>query len=107
VWQDTLGEASILCMLADVASTAEARAAAAGWGGDRYALLASPDGHDVVLWRSVWDTTAAADRFAAAAGRVAMARSGRSVRVVRENVDGRAGVLVIDAPAGAAADLLP
>jgi hypothetical protein len=35
VWQDTLGEASLLCMLADVAPASGARAAAAGWGGDR------------------------------------------------------------------------
>jgi hypothetical protein len=38
-WEDELGEASLLAMLADVASPGVARAAAAGWGGDRYVAL--------------------------------------------------------------------
>lgn len=39
VWQDNLGEASLLSMLADVEPAPVARAAAAGWGGDRYLAL--------------------------------------------------------------------
>ena len=39
VWQDNLGEASLLTMLADVEPAPVARAAAAGWGGDRYLAL--------------------------------------------------------------------
>ena len=79
------------------------RRAAEGWGGDRYALLVTPDGKDVVYWRSVWDTEAAADRFADAVRRVARARPERSIRIERDEGDGRHGVLVIDAPSAAAA----
>jgi hypothetical protein len=39
VWQDNLGEAALLAMLADVEPAPVARAAAAGWGGDRYLAL--------------------------------------------------------------------
>jgi hypothetical protein len=39
VWQDNIGEASFLAMLADVEPAPVARAAAAGWGGDRYIAL--------------------------------------------------------------------
>jgi hypothetical protein len=76
------------------------RAAAEGWGGDRYALLVSPDGHDVIVWRSVWDTRAAAGRFADAVGRVADRRADRHIVVQREQVGDRVGVRVVDAPAG-------
>lgn len=76
------------------------RAAADGWGGDRYALLVSPSGHDVIFWRSVWDTEDAADRFAAAVRRAAVQRPTRRVTVRREQQHGRPGVRVIDAPAG-------
>ena len=45
VWQDNLGEATFLAMLADVEPAPVARAAAAGWGGDRYlALDTTPPG---------------------------------------------------------------
>jgi hypothetical protein len=76
------------------------RVAADGWGGDRYALLVSPSGDDVIFWRSVWDTVAAADRFAAAVRRAAARRPARDVTIQREQQDGRPGVLIIDAPAG-------
>jgi hypothetical protein len=83
-----------------------ARAAAEGWDGDRYALLVSPDGADVIYWRSLWDTPATADRFADAARRAADRRRDRSIVVRREQVNGRPGVRVVDAPAGVAADPL-
>jgi hypothetical protein len=76
------------------------RTAADGWGGDRYALLVSPSGHDVIFWRSVWDTAEAADRFAAAVRRAAIRRPTRRVTVQREQQNGRPGVRIIDAPAG-------
>jgi hypothetical protein len=76
------------------------RSAAEGWGGDRYALLVSPSGDDVILWRSVWDTPEAATRFAGAVRRAGGRRPDRQLRVEIERSDGRAGVRVIDAPAG-------
>lgn len=76
------------------------REAADGWGGDRYALMTSPSGHDVILWRSVWDTAEAAERFADAVRRAAVQRPERHITVRREQRDGLAGVRIIDAPAG-------
>jgi hypothetical protein len=80
---------------------AAARAAADGWAGDRYALF-TRDGVDILDWRSVWDTEAAADAFAAAVTRVAARRTGRHISVERLSLEGRPAVRVVDAPAGAA-----
>lgn len=66
VWQDTLGEASLLCMLADVASATDARAAAAGWGGDRLLVFDRKSGPDVtplVVGLVAWDSEADAREF--------------------------------------------
>src|SRR5690606_10935500 len=76
-----------------------ARAAADGWGGDRYVLLDSPDGVEALLWRRVWDTPAAAERFARAAEEAAAKRPSRRVTIMREQVRGRAAVRIVDAPA--------
>ena len=84
---------------------AAGRAAAEGWDGDRYALLVDATGADVVWWRSVWDTEAAADAFVSAVRRAAAARGGRDVTVTIREVDGRPVVTVVDAPAGTGAEL--
>ncbi|MGH7464212.1 MAG: hypothetical protein ACREK1_03490 [Longimicrobiales bacterium] len=99
--EDDLGQLEMSIFLAQHLGNA-ARAAANGWGGDRYALLVSPSGADVIYWRTVWDTEAAADEFAAAVRRVADRRKDRQVTVRRERLDGRAAVRVVDAPAGVA-----
>jgi hypothetical protein len=99
--EDDLGQLETAIYLGAHLGAAE-RAAAEGWGGDRYALLVSPGGRDVVYWLSAWDTPAGADRFAAAVQRAAVRRTDRQVVVEREQLDGRAYVRVIDAPAGAA-----
>jgi hypothetical protein len=65
-WEDELGEASLLAMLADVASPTKARAAAAGWGGDRYVALERKTGRaDAPLLVGViaWDSAADAKHF--------------------------------------------
>jgi hypothetical protein len=65
VWEDNLGEASLLTMLADVESSPTARAAATGWGGDRYVAL----DHDpaelapVIVGLIAWDSEAEAAEF--------------------------------------------
>lgn len=77
VWQDTLGEASLLCMLADVESTAVARAAAAGWGGDRLLVFdrkRAPDPVPLVIGLIAWDTEADAREFEAAFNAYLMAK---------------------------------
>jgi hypothetical protein len=42
---------------------AEADSAAAGWGGDRYAMLEDADGRLVIVMNTVWDTEADAAEF--------------------------------------------
>jgi hypothetical protein len=50
-----------------VLSAPDAAAAAAGWGGDRLALLRGPNGDVALALRTEWDTSADADAFLAAA----------------------------------------
>jgi hypothetical protein len=66
--EDTLGELLLRIWLTNggVAS-GTARVAAAGWGGDRLALIRGPSGEVAVKLRTVWDTAADADEFGAAA----------------------------------------
>ena len=63
--RDVMGESFFLAMLAGgpsaAASTADA--AAAGWGGDAYALLEGPDSRHALASLSVWDTPEDAVEF--------------------------------------------
>lgn len=65
VWEDNLGEATLLTMLADVESAPTARAAAAGWGGDRYVALDLEPAElaPVILGLIAWDSEAEAAEF--------------------------------------------
>jgi hypothetical protein len=65
VWQDNLGEAALLAMLADVEPAPVARAAAAGWGGDRYlALDTQPPGDaPLIVGLIAFDSDADAAEF--------------------------------------------
>ncbi len=65
VWEDNVGEASLLAMLADVEASTTARAAAAGWGGDRYvALDRSPaEVAPLIVGLVAWDSEADAAEF--------------------------------------------
>jgi hypothetical protein len=73
---------------------AQANSAAEGWDGDRFRLLRSPDGAHALLWYSVWDDAAAADRFAASMERVLAGPLPRTGAVERMKVDGRPVVRV-------------
>jgi hypothetical protein len=66
--QDTFGELQMGIWLKEggVDSTA-ATAAAAGWGGDRLAVIEGPNGAWAVAIQTAWDTTADAAAFEAAA----------------------------------------
>jgi hypothetical protein len=65
--QDTLGELQIGIWLNEGGvDKATADAAAAGWGGDRLAVLEGPGGAWAVAIETAWDTTGDADEFAAA-----------------------------------------
>lgn len=67
--EDTLGEEVLRIWLEGVLSTPDAAAAAAGWGGDRLALLRGPNGAVAIALRTEWDTPADAAEFLAAAVR--------------------------------------
>jgi hypothetical protein len=72
-----------------------------GWDGDRYALYPGPRGQEPVVWWTVWDSPAAAEKFAAMLerhwpGRVPPERRWRVDRVL---VDGVPGVRLVDAGA--------
>jgi len=67
--QDTFGEFQLGVWLRESGIRAsDAAAAAAGWGGDRLAVLDGPSGAWVVVLRSTWDSTDDAKAFQQAAG---------------------------------------
>jgi hypothetical protein len=63
--QDTLGEMQLEILLREGGATTS-KAAAAGWGGDRVALLEGPGGAVGVVLDTTWDTEADAVEFSAA-----------------------------------------
>jgi hypothetical protein len=71
-----LGEFFVRVMLEGAISPEEASRAAAGWGGDAYALWLDETGSYRLAWRSVWDTEADAREFYQALARLAEARWG-------------------------------
>jgi hypothetical protein len=86
--QDTFGELLLEIVLRDAGATGTADAAA-GWGGDRVALIEGPDGEVAVVLDTAWDTEQDADQFAdALAATVAELESmGRSPSVLRPAPD--------------------
>lgn len=66
VWQDDLGEAGLLAMLAAVERPGLARESAAGWGGDRFVALDRPTNRavaPVLVGVIAWDSDADAKEF--------------------------------------------
>ncbi len=61
--ENNLGEFQTRVLLEGGGDTDAAETAAAGWDGDRYALLASGD-DEVLVWETVWDSDADAEEFA-------------------------------------------
>lgn len=106
VYENNLGELEIGILLKEHLG-AGAETAARGWDGDRYQLLAAPDGGRALAWYSVWDDAPAADRFADSYRRVLERRPGRRGRVTRLEIDGRPAVLVIDADQSIDLEQLP
>ena len=100
-YEDGLGEFEIRLLLTTLTGV-EARAAvlAAGWDGDRYAVL-GPD-MEALVWYSVWDGETEARRFAVGLERAwtrrAGGRAGRRASIERVTIDGMPGVRLVDAP---------
>jgi hypothetical protein len=102
-FEDDLGEFETRLLLEQfLGSESEATNDATGWDGDRYQVLGA--GSDALVWYSVWDEAAAANRFAAGLQRAwAKRRSdGQTTRrseIKQLAVDGRPVVRLVDAPA--------
>ena len=80
--QDTFGELQIGIWLRGGGVPADAATkAAAGWGGDRLAVMEGPNGEWAVAMQTVWDTAADATEFEAAA-RTALGKAGGSAQVL-------------------------
>ena len=62
-FEGTLGEFLIRVLLREGAESELAARAAAGWDGDRYAVVETGGGWHRLLWRSVWDSEADAREF--------------------------------------------
>jgi hypothetical protein len=83
--QDTFGEFQLRILLADAAGAASAaEGAAAGWGGDRVALIDGPDGATGVVLDTRWDTDADAAEYATALAGIVpkLQAAGRSAQVL-------------------------
>ena len=104
-YEDNLGEFETrLLFQQHLGDEAEAARLAAGWDGDRYQVLGHPGGADALVWYSVWDDAAAADRFANGLERAwkkrrADGRSGRRTEIKQITIQGRSVVRLVDAPA--------
>ena len=96
--QDTFGEYQMgLWLREGGVAKAKATAAAAGWGGDRLAVMEGPDGAWVVAMQTVWDTTADAAEFEAAAT-TAIEKAGGAAQVL-PGVGGKTRWVVIGSDA--------
>ncbi len=84
--RDTLGEAILGIWLREGGLDATAaRAAAAGWGGDRAVMLRGPDGALALALVTEWDSSAAAGEFATAAA-TAIDGLGLEARIIRDAI---------------------
>ena len=75
-------------------ATADADAAAAGWGGDRLAVIEGPDGAWAVAMQTVWDTEADAAAFETAATTGTREGAGRRAGPARAPVGKTRWVLI-------------
>ncbi len=98
LYEDGLGEFETRLLLTELTgSESIGSAGAIGWAGDRYAVYSAQSDHALV-WYSVWDTANAADRFGRLLESEWETRSERRSSIERIDVDGTAGVRLVDAP---------
>lgn len=125
VYQNNLGEFETRILLYEyLKDQGSAVRGAAGWDGDRYALIQTPRG-DAIAWVTVWDTSIDAAEFfdlldasmiKRHGGRITpgagtgttrtYGASGRSILLSISDINGRPVILYADAPAGVSPRLL-
>ena len=124
VYENDLGEFETRLLLFQSLKDVDAAArGAAGWSGDRYFLVHTPQG-DGITWLSVWDSPVEAAEFRDVMERAIETRTGaapgsggrgdarryaakgRQLELVAAVVQGRAAVLFTDVPAGASTKLI-
>jgi hypothetical protein len=105
---DGLGELETAIFLEQHLGAA-AREFARGWDGDVYRLLEDQRGQRALVWFSVWDGRADADRFVRAVHRVARVLRERTFAVASGEVAGKPSVRVVVSRTGTTvpADALP
>lgn len=108
LYSNVLGEFEIRVLFQELAGDEDiARRAAAGWGGDRFAVFADGDA-DALVWWSVWDNEMSARRFRRTIESEWIARRGRRVEIIGAAVGGLPAVRVVDAADGWSGwDVLP
>jgi hypothetical protein len=102
LYEDGFGEFETRLVLQELTgSESLGTAGALGWDGDRFALYPGARGREPIVWWSVWDSPAAADKFATMLERYWPPRvpAGRRWQVDRAPVDGMPGVRLVDAGA--------
>ncbi|HEX6313370.1 MAG TPA: hypothetical protein VFZ73_00865 [Gemmatimonadaceae bacterium] len=123
-YQNNLGEFETRILLFEyLKDQGSAVRGAAGWDGDRYALIETPRG-DAIAWVTVWDNSIDAAEFfdlldvsmiKRHGGRITPAgsgttrtygASGRRILLQISDINGRPVVLYVDAPAGVSPRLL-
>jgi len=119
VYENDLGEFETrLFLFQHLNDQNEAVRGAAGWDGDRYAVVNTPQGQGIV-WLTVWDSPVEAGEFFHLAGQAVEARystkaaagstdlvknysaGGRTLQVSTAEIQGRQVVIYVDIPAGA------
>jgi hypothetical protein len=119
VYENDLGEFETrLFLFQHLNDQNEAVRGAAGWDGDRYAVVNTPQGQGIA-WLTVWDSPVEAGEFfhmaseaveerfstKSAAGSTALVKKysagGRTLQVSTQEIQGRPVVIYVDVPAGA------
>jgi hypothetical protein len=87
-FENTLGEWTLRLLLVESAGDSAAAACAAGWSADRARLLAGPDGAEILLVSTLWDTLADADEFFAAVSAMLVERDIEGETDIADGPDG-------------------
>ena len=101
IYEDVLGEGELQILLTRLAGRDRVTTARpTGWGGDRYRVYRTPAG-PALVWYAVWDDRPSAQRFVSAAGKLrTTSRPGYRAALEEVDLDGKAAIRYVLAPAG-------